>query len=46
MIFLIWYQSLDDQAVTSSNLIISIFDKNYAQYNTGLCKFQTQMTFT
>ena len=40
-------QSLVDPVVTSSNLIIPIlFDKNQAQGDMGLCKFQAQRVFT
>ena len=44
---LTWYQSLVDPTVTSSNLTTPIlFDKNQAQGDVGLCKFQAQRAFT
>ena len=44
---LIWYQSLDDQVVTNSNLTIPVYlIKNQAQGNMSLSKFQVQRAFT
>jgi hypothetical protein len=43
---LIWYQGLNDQAVTSLNLIISIYLIKIKQNNVDLCKFQAQKAFS
>ena len=44
---LTWYQSLVDPGITSSNLTtLILFDKNEAQRDVGLCKFQAQRAFT
>ena len=44
---LIWYQSLND---SSGHKFEShhphLFDKNWAQDNMGMCKFQAQKAFT